>query len=59
MVLRAKTEKLLPGAMALGTPWSDMTKTGDTYFTNDKIDNVLVSNDGFWGAAAKLYANGP
>ena len=35
-----------------------MTKTGDTYFTNDGIDNVLVSNDGFWGAAAKLYANG-
>jgi len=59
MVLRAKTEKLpLPGAIAPGTPWSDMTKTGDTYFTNDMIDNVLVSNDGFWGAAAALYANG-
>jgi acetyl esterase/lipase len=59
MVLRARTEKLpLPGALAPGTPWSDMTKTGDTYFTNDGIDNVLVSNDGFWGAAAKLYANG-
>lgn len=59
MVLRAKTEKLpLPGAIAPGTPWSDMTKTGDSYFTNDGIDNVLVSNDGFWGAAARLYANG-
>ena len=59
MVLRAKTEKLpLPGAIAPGTPWSDMTKTGDSYFTNDGIDNVLVSNDGFWGAAALLYANG-
>jgi acetyl esterase/lipase len=59
MVLRAKAEKLpLPGALAPGTPWSDMTKTGDTYFTNDMIDNVLVSNDGFWGAAAALYANG-
>jgi len=59
MVLRARAEKLpLPGAIAPGTPWSDMTKTGDTYFTNDGIDNVLVSNDGFWGAAAKLYANG-
>lgn len=59
MVLRAKAEKLpLPGAIAPGTPWSDMTKTGDSYFTNDGIDNVLVSNDGFWGAAAKLYANG-
>lgn len=59
MVLRAKTEGLpLPGAIAPGTPWSDMTKTGDSYFTNDMIDNVLVSNDGFWGAAALLYANG-
>jgi acetyl esterase/lipase len=59
MVLRAKAERLpLPGAIAPGTPWSDMTKTGDSYFTNDGIDNVLVSNDGFWGAAAKLYARG-
>jgi len=59
MVLRARTEGLpLPGAIAPGTPWSDMTKTGDSYFTNDMIDNVLVSNDGFWGAAALLYANG-
>ena len=59
MVLRARAEKLpLPGAIAPGTPWSDMTKTGDSYFTNDMIDNVLVSNDGFWGAAALLYANG-
>lgn len=59
MVLRARTEGLpLPGAIAPGTPWSDMTKTGDSYFTNDGIDNVLVSNDGFWGAAALLYANG-
>jgi len=31
MVLRAKAEGLpLPGAIAPGTPWSDMTKTGDT-----------------------------
>jgi len=59
MVLRARTEGLpLPGAIAPGTPWSDMTKTGDSYFTNDGIDNVLVSEDGFWGAAALLYANG-
>ena len=35
-----------------------MTKTGDTYFTNEMVDNVLVSNDGWLGDAAKLYANG-
>ena len=59
MVLRAKMEGLaLPGAIAPGTPWSDMTKTGDSYFTNEMIDNVLVSDDGFLHAAALLYANG-
>jgi len=59
MVLRARTEGLpLPAATAPGTPWSDMTKTGDTFFTNEKVDNILVSNDGWLGDAAKLYANG-
>jgi len=59
MVLRARAERLpLPGAIAPGTPWSDMTKTGDSYFTNDTIDNVLVSNEGWLGDAAKVYANG-
>jgi acetyl esterase/lipase len=59
MVLRAQKEGLpLPAATAPGTPWSDMTKTGDTYFSNEMVDNVLVSNDGWLGDAAKLYANG-
>jgi epsilon-lactone hydrolase len=59
MVLRARTEGLpLPAATAPGTPWSDMTKTGDTFFTNEKVDNILVSNDGWLGEAARLYANG-
>jgi epsilon-lactone hydrolase len=35
-----------------------MTKTGDTYFTNEMVDDVLVSNDGWLGDAAVLYANG-
>lgn len=59
MVLRAKKEGLpLPAATAPGTPWSDMTKTGDMFFTNEMVDNILVSNDGWLGDAAKLYANG-
>ena len=59
MVLRAKAEgSPLPGAIAPATPWSDMTKTGDTYFTNEMVDDVLVSNDGWLGDAAALYANG-
>ena len=59
MVLRAKKEGLpLPAATAPGTPWSDMTKTGDTFFSNEMVDNILVSNDGWLGDAAKLDANG-
>jgi alpha/beta hydrolase fold len=48
----------LPGAIAPATPWSDMTKTGDTYFANEMVDNILVSNDGWLADAASLYANG-
>jgi epsilon-lactone hydrolase len=59
MVLRAKAEKLpLPGAIAPGTPWSDLAKIGDSYETNEWVDNVLVTWDGWLGHAAKLYANG-
>jgi monoterpene epsilon-lactone hydrolase len=59
MILRAKAEGLpLPAAIAPGTPWSDLTKTGDSYFVNDRVDDVLVTYDGVLGAAAKLYANG-
>src|SRR5262249_30716560 len=59
LVLRAKAEKLpLPAAIAPGTPWSDIDKIGDTYETNEWIDNVLVTWDGWLGRAAKLYAAG-
>jgi acetyl esterase/lipase len=59
LILRAKAEELpLPAAIAPGTPWSDLTKTGDSYFTNDHVDNILVSYDGWLGDAAKLYAGG-
>ncbi|WP_051295015.1 alpha/beta hydrolase [Maridesulfovibrio bastinii] len=59
LVLRLKKEKLpLPGAIAPGTPWSDLSCTGDSYYTNEHIDNVLVSYDGWLGEAAKVYADG-
>jgi acetyl esterase/lipase len=59
MILRAKQENLpLPAAIAPGTPWSDLTETGDTYKTNEWLDNVLVSYNGWLVRAAKLYANG-
>ena len=46
----------LPGALYAGTPWSDLTKTGDSYYTQEGIDHRLVSYDGFLAHAAKLYA---
>jgi len=46
----------LPGALMAGTPWADLTKTGDTYFTNEFVDNVLGTNDGLLDGAARLYA---
>jgi acetyl esterase/lipase len=59
MVLRSKQEGLpLPAAIAPGTPWSDLTETGDTYLTNQWLDNVLVSYNGWLKRAALLYANG-
>jgi acetyl esterase/lipase len=58
-VLRLKELGLpLPGAIMAGTPWSDLTKTGDSYFTNEYVDNALCTYDGDLGAAAKLYAGG-
>jgi monoterpene epsilon-lactone hydrolase len=59
MILRAKEEGVpLPAALAVGTPWVDLTETGDTYRTNEWLDNILVSYRGYLGRAARLYANG-
>jgi epsilon-lactone hydrolase len=58
-LLRAKMENLpMPGAIAPGTPTVDLSKTGDTLFTNAGVDNVLGTQDGFIRATALLYANG-
>src|SRR5919206_3827548 len=59
MVLKAKEDGVpMPGAIASGTPMSDVTKTGDTFYTNELVDNVLVSRDGFCDAGTVVYANG-
>ena len=59
MVLRARALGLpMPGAIAPGTPMADVTKTGDSFYTNEKVDNVLVSRDGFCDAATIVYAHG-
>jgi epsilon-lactone hydrolase len=59
MMLKAKQDGLpMPGAIAPGTPMSDVTKVGDTFVTNARLDNVLVSPDGFCDAGTIVYANG-
>ncbi|MET0970322.1 MAG: alpha/beta hydrolase [Tardiphaga sp.] len=59
MMLKAKQDGLpMPGAIAPGTPMADVTKVGDTFVTNAKLDNVLVSPDGFCDAGTVVYAKG-
>ncbi len=48
----------MPAVLGLGTPWADLTSTGDTMFTLEGIDQVLLRYDGTLGAAARLYAAG-
>ena len=48
----------LPAALFIGTPWSDLSKTGDSLYVNEGIDRKIVTYDGFLPAAVKLYANG-
>lgn len=45
-----------PGALYAGTPWTDLTRTGDSYYTNEGVDRGLVSYDGILASAARLYA---
>ena len=59
LMLRLKAAKLpMPGAIAPGSPWSDLTKTGDSYWTNEWVDNVVVDYDAYLSRAARLYAHG-
>ncbi len=48
----------VPGALWAGTPWADLSKTGDSLYTNEGIDHKLVSYHGLLESAAKLYADG-
>ncbi len=59
LIHRCKKKGLvLPAALWAGTPWSDLAKVGDSYFTNEFVDTGLVSYDGILGAAAQAYAAG-
>ena len=46
----------LPGALGLGTPWTDLTGASDSYAVNENVDGVFSRFDGFARAMAALYA---
>lgn len=55
IIQRAIAEGLpLPAAIAPGTPWSDLSQTGDSYFINAGID--LLRYQGSLEVMARLYA---
>ncbi len=55
--LKFKEEGLpLPGAIFAGSPWADLTKTGDSLYTLKGVDRLLYTYDGLLEASAKLYA---
>lgn len=45
-----------PAVIGLGTPFIDITDTGDSYHTNQDIDNFLVTYNGLLKGIAQLYA---
>jgi acetyl esterase/lipase len=47
----------MPEALFLGTPASDASKTGDSFYINEGIDKNLGTWDGLVTAAIDLYAN--
>lgn len=56
-IVQARDKGLpLPAAAIMNTPWSDLSKTGDTYYTLAGVDPILPYYDGFLAAAAELYA---
>lgn len=46
----------LPGALALGTPWADLTGSSDSYQVNAHVDGIFSNFDGFGKEMAALYA---
>ena len=46
----------LPGAAVMHTPWADLSKTGDSYYTNEGVDPILPIYDGGLEQGARLYA---
>jgi monoterpene epsilon-lactone hydrolase len=47
-----------PAALFIGTPGSDLSKTGDSVYLNAEVDNLLGRYEGRMEACVKLYAAG-
>ena len=59
LVQRALAEHLpIPAAIGVGTPWADLSMTGDSLETNEFVDDQLVTASGSLNQAARLYAHG-
>ncbi len=57
LVLKLKQLGLaLPGALALGTPWADLTGASDSYAVNAEVDGIFTSFDTMGQAMAAVYA---
>lgn len=57
MTLKLKALGLpLPGALGLGTPWTDLTGASDSYQVNAEVDGVFSRFDAFAQGMARLYA---
>ena len=52
----ARAHVPMPAALIAGTPWADLGKVGDSYVTNEDVDNVLGTYDGLIKRAAEVYA---
>jgi acetyl esterase/lipase len=46
----------LPAVVALGSPWTDLSETGDTFATNRYVDSVLGMYSGWLEASAHQFA---
>ncbi|MBW4618176.1 MAG: alpha/beta hydrolase [Cyanosarcina radialis HA8281-LM2] len=56
-MLRCKQEGIaMPAALFLGTPFADLTKTGDSLYLNAEVDRFLGRYEGRLVESTKLYA---
>lgn len=59
LMLRIKEEGLpMPAAISPNTPGADLTWNGDSFHTNEWVDNVIPTTSGYLESVAQLYAGG-